>query len=79
MARRGIPIRIKVRVFHDPEANVYVAVHSNLRGLVAEAATLDQLVANLDAAAMDLLATYLHEPPAKPPISLTLDESCVPA
>ncbi len=39
----GIPLLIKVEIIHDDEANVYVATSSDLKGLVVEAETLDEL------------------------------------
>jgi predicted RNase H-like HicB family nuclease len=42
-AKLGIPLLIKVEIIHDDEANVYVATSSDLKGLVIEAETLDEL------------------------------------
>lgn len=70
VGRRGFPILVSVKVTHDEEAGVYVAHDSNLRGLVAEGATMDQLIKNLDQATLDLLASYLHKPPVTPTVSL---------
>jgi predicted RNase H-like HicB family nuclease len=79
LAKMGVPIRVKVMVFYDDEAKVYVATNSNLRGLVAEAETFDGLVKNINAAARDLLESYLHEPPNRTPLSITMNEACAPA
>ncbi len=80
LARHGVPIRVHVEVMYDPEAEVYVALNSNLKGLIAEAPDVDQLIRNLDLAAKDLLETYLHEPPTTPPItSYTMVPDCAPA
>lgn len=43
LAKLGIPLLIKVEIIHDDEANVYVATSSDLKGLVIEAQTLDEL------------------------------------
>ena len=68
-ARAGLPIGINVSVLRDEEAGVYVACNSNLKGLVAEAATLDELRVNIEAATDDLLEHYLSKVPAR---SMTL-------
>jgi len=39
----GMSLLIKVEIIHDDEANVYVATSSDLKGLVVEAETLDEL------------------------------------
>lgn len=43
LANVGIPLLIKVDIIHDDEANVYIATSSDLKGLVVEANTLDEL------------------------------------
>lgn len=73
VARMGVPLSIHVTVTHDQDAGVYAVTSSNLKGLFAEGQTLDELHSNLTDAAADLLAAYLHQPPAHPPItSLTV-------
>ncbi|MBL6986062.1 MAG: DUF1902 domain-containing protein [Methylobacter sp.] len=42
-AKMGIPLLIKVEIIHDNEADVYVATSPDLKGLVVEAETLDEL------------------------------------
>ncbi|MCX7074462.1 MAG: DUF1902 domain-containing protein [Methylococcales bacterium] len=42
-ASMGIPLLIKVDVLFDDEANVYVATSHDLKGLIVEAETLDEL------------------------------------
>jgi len=72
-ARMGIPLSVRVLVVHDEEAGVYAVTSSSLKGLFAEGETLDELHTNLKDAAVDLIASHLHQPPAQPPItSLTL-------
>ena len=39
----GMPLLIKVDVFYDNEVDVYVATSSDLKGLIVEAQTLDEL------------------------------------
>ncbi len=42
-AEMGMSLLIKVEIIHDNEANVYVATSPDLKGLVVEAETLDEL------------------------------------
>ena len=42
-AEIGVPLLIKVEIIRDNEANVYVATSPDLKGLVVEAETLDEL------------------------------------
>ncbi len=42
-AEMGMPLLIKVKIIHDNEVNVYVATSLDLKGLVVEAETLDEL------------------------------------
>ena len=67
-AKLGWRLRFRVTVIRDDEAGVYVASSPDLRGLVAEAATLDELFANIKAGALDLLEDHLHEPPRRAPV-----------
>lgn len=77
VANAGFPIRVNVSVIRDEEAGIYVACNSNLKGLVAEAPTLDELRVNIEAATADLLAHYLHKAPVRHPVTrLTLDDAC---
>ena len=48
-ANLGIPIRIKVDVYNDTEANVYYAVNKDI-GLAVESESLDGLVKEIHAA-----------------------------
>lgn len=67
-------IKVHVHVPFDREAKVFVASNSNLRSLVAEAETLDELVKNLNAGVADLLSSYVKPPAAGPPrTSLTFE------
>lgn len=72
LSKAGIPIGVTVQVIHDPEANVYVACNSNLRGLVAEAETLDELSQNIRAGILDLMPEHSPNPVAR----LTLEDAC---
>jgi len=43
LAKMGLSLLIKVEIIHDKLANVYVATSSDLKGLIVEAETLDEL------------------------------------
>lgn len=45
-----------MNVTHDAEADVFVATSNDLRGLVCEAATLEELRTEVEGAVWDLLA-----------------------
>jgi hypothetical protein len=76
-ARAGFGVKLRVDVIHDEEANVFIATSPDLRGLVAEAETLDELVSNIKAGARDLMRDELHAaPPARTELGLRLDSPC---
>ena len=58
-ARAGIPLFLRVEVHHDAEVDRYWADSPDLRGLVMEAQSLDELFASTRAAALDLLELQL--------------------
>jgi predicted RNase H-like HicB family nuclease len=62
-ARAGMPISLRVNVVKDDEADVYVGSSPDLRGLVVEAPTLEELRLEINGAASRLLALELHRPP----------------
>ncbi len=62
--RFGATLVYRVDVLHDPEAGVYVATSPDLRGLVAEAATLDDLFREVHAGADELIREQVM--PARP-------------
>ena len=55
----GIPLMVRVNAFHDKEANVFVATSPDLKGLVAEAETLDALEREVTSTAIGLLSFYV--------------------
>jgi predicted RNase H-like HicB family nuclease len=59
-AKWGVPVRLRVNITQDVEANVYVAVSPDLDGLIVEAHTLDALKDEALAAAGVLLELALH-------------------
>jgi predicted RNase H-like HicB family nuclease len=67
LARSGVTLKLVVHVMHDQEAGVFVATSDDLRGLVAEAATIEALVAEVKNVMDDLLTeefhtTHVHRP-----------------
>jgi predicted RNase H-like HicB family nuclease len=62
-AKWGVPVRLRVNITQDLEANVYVAVSPDLDGLIVEAHTLDALKDEALAAAAVLLELAIHSKP----------------
>lgn len=56
LAKAGFPTKIRVDVFRDEEAGVFVGTTSDVRGLVVEAESLDQLVKET----LDLIPELVH-------------------
>ena len=56
LARAGVPIKIRVDVIRDDEAGVFVGTSKDVRGLVVEADTLDELVRE----ALSLIPELVH-------------------
>lgn len=59
-ARVGIPISIPVIVEHDEEANVYIATSHNMRGLVVEASSMDELLVEVNDVVSMLMEEEIH-------------------
>lgn len=55
VARSGGLQTIRVDVLLDDEAGVFVATSNDLRGLVCEAVTMDQLATEVDSSICELL------------------------
>lgn len=62
-ARHGIPVRLRVNIRQDLEANVYVADSPDLDGLIVEGHTLDDIKSEALAAAGVLLELALDTKP----------------
>jgi predicted RNase H-like HicB family nuclease len=65
-ARAGVPLFVRVDVYHDIEVDRYWASSPDLRGLVMEAQSLDELFAATRAAAQDLLELQLGSQAGQP-------------
>lgn len=65
VAGRFMPLLFRLEILHDEEAGVYVATSPDVRGLVAEAATLEELFKEVHQGADILIGEKLHKPAAK--------------
>lgn len=61
----GVPLSIKIEVIFDPEAKVYIATSPNVRGLVVEAATLDETKKEVELVLPDLISLNHFNVPAQ--------------
>jgi hypothetical protein len=68
-ARLGIPLKLRINVIRDAEANVFVATSDDLTGLVCEAPSMDELIREVDLATDELLALQLPSPPLVRPVT----------
>lgn len=68
-ARIGVPLKLRIDVHHDTEANVFVATSEDLTGLVCEAASMDELVQEVRLATGDLLAFQLQQQSVARPVT----------
>lgn len=57
--RLGATLIYRVDVLRDAEAGVYVATSPDVRGLVAEAPTMDELFREVDAGAEELIGAQM--------------------
>lgn len=67
-ARLNIPLKVLVCIHRDEDAQVYFAHSPDLRGLVVEAKTLEELRDEVRSAAIELLDAEFngHRPPTTP-------------
>ena len=61
-AKLGVPVRLRVFITQDLEANVYVAESPDLDGLVIDAHTLDEVKSEALACSKVLLQNALNKP-----------------
>lgn len=61
LGRVGVPLVVRVDVLWDEEASVFVATSSDLRGLVCEAASLDDLAKEVNSAIEGLLSGIMED------------------
>lgn len=62
-AKLGAPVRLRVNIVYDSQANVYVAESPDLEGLIVEGKTLDEVKDEALAAAGALLELKLKSKP----------------
>jgi len=65
----GVPLQLRVDILHDEEANVFVATSTDLRGLVCEASTLDDLVKEVKSSVDELIDLQLHHRRVQRPVT----------
>lgn len=79
-ARMGVPLKFRVFAFFDDDAGVFVATSPDVRGLVVEAASLEELDIEIRSSAYDLLSMQVSESTLRKTTSeITLTENLVPA
>lgn len=66
VARLGVSVSLRVDVRHDGETNVFIATSPDLRGLVVEAVTIDELIHETNGAVEMLMEEYVHHSPRTP-------------
>lgn len=59
LARRGVPMHLRVIVQRDNEASVYIATSPDLNGFIVESETIDDLIKESSDVANMLLDEYL--------------------
>lgn len=60
LARRGVPLSVRIDVERDDEAGVFIATSNDLRGLAVEAASFDEILNEAKGAIGALLETEMH-------------------
>lgn len=68
-AQLGIPLKLRIDVIHDDEAGVFVATSADLRGLVCEAASMDDLVSEVNSSIGELLSLAMNSRPVARPVT----------
>jgi hypothetical protein len=56
LARFGRQLIIRIDILHDEEVGVFIATSKNMRGLVCEADTMEELKAETERVVRDLVA-----------------------
>jgi len=69
LARAGVPLKLRIEVMRDEEAQVFVATSEDLPALIAEAASMDDLVKEIplvidDLMTIELNTSLVHQPVA---------------
>jgi predicted RNase H-like HicB family nuclease len=61
-ARLNVPLLFKIDVVHDSESAVYIATSPDLKGLVVEAATVEELIKEVYSCTDMLMQEALRKP-----------------
>ena len=69
LARMGVPLIVRVDVIYDKEVDVYVATSPDMRGLVTEAKTRDELISSVYDCMDLLLQEELRQPIKHKPLA----------
>jgi hypothetical protein len=72
LARLGVPLTVRVNVLRDDEAGVFVATSDDLRGLICEAKTMDDLIPEINSSVNDLLTFHINGNAAHPVTDLRI-------
>lgn len=75
-ARCGVPLLVKIEVQHDEAAGVFIATSPDLRGLVVESASKNELIDDVYDCVNMLLETELKTVPKKKPVAAWDGEFC---
>lgn len=70
LARFGRRLRVRIDVLHDQEVGVYVATSKDMRGLVCEADTMEELKEEVERVVRDLVKLCV---PGKDPAAPVLE------
>lgn len=68
-ARLNVPLLLRIDVVRDREAGVFVATSPDLRGLVAEASSTEELFKEVYGCVDMLMAEQLKRPPKNRPVA----------
>ncbi len=68
-ARMGVPVLIRLHVVKDDEAGVLIATSPDLRGLVAEAKTVEDLMNSVRDCTDMLIEAAIHGPLKSKPLA----------
>lgn len=68
-AQLGVPLKLRIDVIHDDDAGVYVATSADLRGLVCEATSMDELVNEVNSSVCELLSLAMNARPVARPVT----------
>ncbi|QFY43004.1 DUF1902 domain-containing protein [Candidatus Methylospira mobilis] len=74
LASLGIPLLVKIIVFYDDEAHVYVATSPDVKGLVVESSDFEELKREITDLVPELLSLNRPNLRSKPATDLTFTQ-----